>query len=610
MTAPEKSSQGVGRWVRAHMCFIGRPALGWGMVTLAAGLATFAFDLALAFALQRFLVSIELIAATATPSVFGPLGSPLAEAAIFLGIGTARCGASWLNTAATGLCYVAFESGRRQDILLWALHSGRASLGEVATLFNDVVVGSAAAVSNLFFLTSRALLALAVVGALAVYSLQLTALLIVVVLLAAPVQRLIDRRLTRDSQVIQSALADVMDRLVAAVKNAVFLQIHGMVSGEARRGSGLVARYAAASRRYYMGSASRSTVPQLLGLFVVAGIAAQGSVLLGDDKSRVVAYLYLALRLFQNFGEIARFSANLRLNWPRLRVLREWWRSQMVPARRRLIIAKHSRDAEPFSALVGWRVRDLSFFWGPGAPVIRNLTFDVAPGSTTVVVGPSGAGKSTLLLLLAGLLIPTEGMVRLAGASDEAVVADQRDRLLASAAYVGPDPFVVPGTIRDFLALGQVEPLDESDMRAVLRRAHCDFVDALPQGVDHALTEQGAGLSAGQKQRLALARALLRRPRVLFLDEATANLDAEAERAIVETLRELKGVMTIVAVTHREALRAIADQIIELAPANAGEASAAAAGFAEALPAKDGTSVENRRRGARVPILVTETEEL
>jgi ABC-type bacteriocin/lantibiotic exporter with double-glycine peptidase domain len=161
---------------------------------------------------------------------------------------------------------------------------------------------------------------------------------------------------------------------------------------------------------------------------------------------------------------------------------------------------------------------------------------------------------------------PERGTIHLLVEGRETELAARHDSLLASAAYVGPDPFVVPGTIRDFLAFGRAEPLADSDAFVALRRAHCEFVEALPRGLDHELSEQGGGLSAGQKQRLALARALLRRPRVLFLDEATANLDVEAERVIVRTLNELKSEMTIIAVTHRQALLEIADQVIEIGP--------------------------------------------
>ena len=93
-----------------------------------------------------------------------------------------------------------------------------------------------------------------------------------------------------------------------------------------------------------------------------------------------------------------------------------------------------------------------------------------------------------------------------------------------------------------------------------LNLANCAFVSRLDKGLEHGLTEQGEGLSAGQKQRLALARALLRKPNVLILDEATSNLDIHSEESLVKTFEQLKGKVTIIAVTHREALLRIADQ--------------------------------------------------
>lgn len=451
------------------------------------------------------------------------------------------------------------------------------------TLFSELVGGASAAISNAFFLVSRSALTIGVFIVLANYSLWLTGMLLLVVLLAVPLQRMIDRRVGVESREIQGALANAIDRLVAAVKNSVFLQIHGMISSEYRRGAALVDRYAQASLRYHIDSASRSAIPQLLGLFVVAGIAVQGSAMLGDDKSLVVAYLYLALRLFQNLGDIARYSTNLRLNWPRLTLLHRWWSDKLVP-NHHLIDVERS-EADRLSAPIGWRVAGISFSWDTRTQVLCGRSFEIKPGTLTAVIGPSGAGKSTLLLILAGLLEPQEGTVSLLIDGQEADLAAKRDSLLASAAYVGPDPFVVPGTIRDFLAFGYTESFEDADVLKALRRAHCEFVELLPRGLDHQLTEQGGGLSAGQKQRLALARALLRRPAVMFLDEATANLDAVTERVIVRTLNELKSDMTIVAVTHRKALLEVADQVIEINPFGAGGKSASSSGALDPISA-------------------------
>ena len=139
---------------------------------------------------------------------------------------------------------------------------------------------------------------------------------------------------------------------------------------------------------------------------------------------------------------------------------------------------------------------------------------------------------------------------------------DARQQLLSVTAYVGPDPFMISGTIRDFLMFGQRHEISDAQLFEALEQAHCEFVKNLPDKLEHRIAEQGAGLSAGQKQRLSIARALLRKPRLLLLDEATSNLDNESEHAIIDTVQSLRGSVTIVAVTHREALKAVADTIL------------------------------------------------
>jgi ABC-type bacteriocin/lantibiotic exporter with double-glycine peptidase domain len=126
-------------------------------------------------------------------------------------------------------------------------------------------------------------------------------------------------------------------------------------------------------------------------------------------------------------------------------------------------------------------------------------------------------------------------------------------------------PVIISGTVRDNLLYGNATHLiEESDFDEALKLSGCSFVKNLPGNLSYELTEQGEGLSAGQKQRLALARALLRKPKVLILDEATSNLDAATESALVDTLIELKSYITIVAVTHRDALLKIADHHLTL----------------------------------------------
>jgi ATP-binding cassette subfamily C protein len=129
--------------------------------------------------------------------------------------------------------------------------------------------------------------------------------------------------------------------------------------------------------------------------------------------------------------------------------------------------------------------------------------------------------------------------------------------------YLAQEPMLLHGTIRENLTFARPGASDD-DMRAALEAAACDFVESLPLGLDSPLGDRGVLVSGGERQRLALARALLRQPDLLVLDEATSALDAETEQRILATVRALRGRCTVVFCTHREAPRATADRVIEI----------------------------------------------
>lgn len=189
-------------------------------------------------------------------------------------------------------------------------------------------------------------------------------------------------------------------------------------------------------------------------------------------------------------------------------------------------------------------------------------SFDVRPGETVALVGPSGAGKSTLLSVLLGFTEPSEGRA-LADGRDIASLSPEswRQRI----AWVPQHPHLFAGTIAENVRLARPDA-DDAAVRSALGDAGAlDFVDVLPDGMATRLGESGAGLSAGQRQRLALARAFLANRPILLLDEPTANLDGATEEAIVSAVRRLAVGRTVLLVVHRPALLAVADRVVRLA---------------------------------------------
>lgn len=181
-------------------------------------------------------------------------------------------------------------------------------------------------------------------------------------------------------------------------------------------------------------------------------------------------------------------------------------------------------------------------------PVLRGVTLDIEAGTTTALVGPSGEGKSTLVDVLTGILQPDHGRIDIDGVPlRPETMRAWRSRI----GFVPQDPFMFHDTIRNNLRLTRPQAT-EAEMREAMRAAFADrFVTALPDGLDTVVGDRGVRLSAGERQRLALARALLRRPDLLILDEATSNLDTESERHVQDAIEALHGRVTVVMVAHR-----------------------------------------------------------
>ncbi|MFD5405361.1 thiol reductant ABC exporter subunit CydD [Streptomyces griseorubiginosus] len=211
---------------------------------------------------------------------------------------------------------------------------------------------------------------------------------------------------------------------------------------------------------------------------------------------------------------------------------------------------------------------------GRSGDAVTDVSFEIAPGETVALVGPSGAGKSTLLNVLLGFVRPAEGRVRI-GEADLAEVdlAEWRSRI----AWVPQRPQLFAGTIAENVRLARPDANDTAVRQALADAGAREFVDALPLGTDTVLGEDGAGLSAGQRQRLALARAFLADRPVLLLDEPTAALDGATEAEVVAAVRRLAAGRTVLLVVHRPALLGVADRVVRLAEPTAhvpGEATA------------------------------------
>jgi subfamily B ATP-binding cassette protein MsbA len=203
--------------------------------------------------------------------------------------------------------------------------------------------------------------------------------------------------------------------------------------------------------------------------------------------------------------------------------------------------------------------QNVRFQYAEGKEVLKGIDFEIPAGSVTALVGSSGSGKTTIAGLAASFLKPTQGRIQIDGLDLTSIkLPDFRQHI----AVVLQDEFLFEGTLRDNLLFGKPEASEAEIAKALLDAHLKPFVDSLELGVNTLIGERGVKLSGGQRQRVAIARALIANPRILFLDEATSNLDAESEMLIQESLSELMKDRTTLVIAHRLSTIRRADQIL------------------------------------------------
>jgi len=294
-----------------------------------------------------------------------------------------------------------------------------------------------------------------------------------------------------------------------------------------------------------------SSLFQPISVVFVSVIFAVSYKLPGFEFASLVAVVYLIQRIFSYIQQLQGNLHNMTESIPYLEHVlayeEETMRFQDIPSGR-----------ERFRLIENIAFDKVAFTYDNKTPVLSNLTLSIPKGSFCGIVGPSGSGKTTLVDLLLRLFQPTSGSITIDGVPiNEIAIKDWH----AKVGYVSQDLFLTNDTVANNI-LFYDDSFSDAELKEAAKKAHClDFVEKLPLGFNTPVGERGVRLSVGQRQRIVLARVLIRKPEFLVLDEATSALDNESEAQVQKVIEALKGEMTVLAIAHRTSTIVNADHI-------------------------------------------------
>lgn len=389
------------------------------------------------------------------------------------------------------------------------------------------------------------------------YLFSMDAMLAIVTIAIIPLfillSKLYVRQMRNLTRTVRNSDSKVQSVLQETIQNRMLIKT--LESGDA-----MVGKLAGTQQELRQNVVRKTTFSVFSNLILNVGFAA----------GYLVAFLWAAIRLSQHtltFGGMTAFLQLVnKIQGParNLTKLVPAFVSVLTAAERLMELEEdpmeEQGDSIPMETPCGIRFDNVSYAYDNEEQLtINNLSFDFKPGSCTALLGETGAGKTTIVRMILALLKPKSGAITIYNNK----VEEQLSPLLrCNLVYVPQGNTLMSGTIRDNLLLGKPDATEE-EMKGALKKSCAEFVMQLPDGIDTICTEKGGGLSEGQAQRIAIARALLRNRPIMIFDESTSALDPETERQLLANILSKKD-KTIIFVTHRPAVVEYCDHTLKI----------------------------------------------
>jgi ABC-type multidrug transport system fused ATPase/permease subunit len=535
--------------------FLGKDVNSLMIKSMVVGLLWFICEASFVFIMQGFLVSIGMIdfESTFLPG-FYPKETTFAVYLLFI-FGSFRFLILSLKEYYSIMVNQTFVSTQRDRIIkVVFLNNGKTSSHEIINVFNDQVYRVASVVQCFGqFIASGISSFLFFLFGLYLAPIEITLSLIFLLILIYPL-KVMNKKVSILGEQISDLSVHLSKMMVDNLKNFFLVSLYSLQDRETKKTQDMNNKFVNIYETYSRYASFKNSFPQLAGILIITGVTLLAISMEASTPIVLVSFIYIFMRLAQGLGELSIVGNMIRLNLGGFKALFYWFEAiknleKDNKLKLKTLLPEKIKKIEITSMTYGY-ITDTIIF--------DKLNFSMTSGDIVVIKGQSGVGKSTLLKLITGMINPISGYILI----NDMYPLSETD-VSNAIGYVGPESYLVEGTVRENLLYPiELFRTPDDDMKEYLKRLGL-FDTKFQLNLDKKLSED-AELSTGQRQRLAIVRALLRKPSLLILDEATANLDTLTEVDVIKTISELSIDKITVIVTHKDSFDHIATKKIRL----------------------------------------------
>ena len=532
--------------------FIPRKTESLILLSIVVGVVNFAIESSMVIILQSVLVALGLMErSTSSLPDFYPTGI-LPVFFLVATFGFARSLTTFLRLYLAALSQHGFTKYVRQLILDVAIKRGFiVSHTETLSLFSEIVTQSGNVIyySSLIVSSFICAIFLFLLGSY-LSPLEMILGVIGLALVAIPYAKY-SSQIKKSGVGLALEWGRINEVVLRVLKNNFFIKIYRMEDVESKNGNNILCEYEGHLTKYSFLSAIFTSLPGFMGIVIVCVITVLGKEYFNTDSIKLLAFYYLFVRFSQFASEGYSSLSFFLLNLEGIKRLFHW-----LEENKKDVDVKVSKSMLSEDEKIEISFEDVGFGFTKEM-LFKNINLKITEGDFLLIKGKSGSGKSTLLNIVFGLIEPSSGRVLFN--SHENI-----ENLSDFVSYVGPEPYLIADSVKNNLRYGNKDEISEEDMFRVLKLVGLEnLVDGFSQGLDYQLGDH-AQISTGQRQRLAMARALLRNKKILILDEATSNIDQHTEEKITNIIDKMKKKMVVIAVSHRDSFDHLATHRLDL----------------------------------------------